>query len=43
LATGEAMVVIYDLFGKLAGIKDGWNSYPIFFFTGLLPWTFFSG
>ncbi len=38
-----AMVVFTIFFGKLAGIKTDEIPYPIFFFTGLLPWTFFSG
>jgi lipopolysaccharide transport system permease protein len=38
-----AMVVFTIFFGKLAGIKTDGIPQPIFFFSGLLPWTFFSG
>ncbi len=37
-----AMVVFTLLFGRLAGIKSDGVPYPLFAYTGLLIWTFFS-
>jgi homopolymeric O-antigen transport system permease protein len=36
------MVVFSVIFGKVAGISSDGLPYPIFTFTALLPWTFFS-
>lgn len=37
-----SMVVFSLVFGKLAGIPSDGYPYPIFVYTGLVPWTFFS-
>ena len=36
------MLVFTLVFGRLAKIPSGGVAYPVFFFTGLLPWQFFS-
>jgi lipopolysaccharide transport system permease protein len=38
-----ATMVVFSLFiGRMAGISDRIQAYPIFVFAGLLPWTFFA-
>jgi lipopolysaccharide transport system permease protein len=37
------MVVFSVIFGQLVGMPTGGLPYPIFFYTALLPWTFFAG
>lgn len=37
------MVVFTIFFGQIAKIESGGIPYPIFSFSGLVPWTFFSG
>jgi lipopolysaccharide transport system permease protein len=37
------MVVFSLFFGRLAKISSGGLPYPIFYFSALLPWTYFSG
>jgi len=36
------MVVFSVFFGSLAGVPSGGASYPVFFFSALVPWTFFA-
>src|SRR5476651_1853852 len=36
------MVVFTVFFGRMARIPTGGLPYPVFVFTGLLPWTFFA-
>jgi lipopolysaccharide transport system permease protein len=37
------MVVFSVIFGRLMGLDTGGAPYPVFAYTALLPWTFFSG
>jgi lipopolysaccharide transport system permease protein len=37
-----AMVVMSVFFGKLAGMDQHTDAYPVFLYAGLLPWTFFA-
>jgi lipopolysaccharide transport system permease protein len=45
LQPAMAMVVFTVIFGRLAGLEQrtGGIPYPIYVYTGLLPWTFFAG
>jgi len=36
------LVVFSVIFGRLIGVKSDGGDYPVFLFTGLLPWQFFS-
>ncbi|MEJ7639362.1 MAG: ABC transporter permease, partial [Singulisphaera sp.] len=36
------MVVFTIFFGRLAGVSSGRLPYPLFAYSGLLPWTFFA-
>lgn len=36
------MIVFALFFGKLGGVEDSVEHYPVFLYAGLLPWTFFA-
>jgi lipopolysaccharide transport system permease protein len=36
------MVVFTMVFGRMLGVADGIEAYPVFVYAGLLPWTFFT-
>jgi lipopolysaccharide transport system permease protein len=36
------MVIFTIFFGRMAGVSSGGFDYPLFAYTGLLPWTFFA-
>ena len=38
-----SMVIFAFIFGRVAGIKSDGTPYPLFAFTALLPWMYFSG
>jgi lipopolysaccharide transport system permease protein len=37
-----AMIIFGALFGRVAGMKGDGSPYPLFVFSGLVPWTFFA-